>query len=248
MLDIRTFAEVEDRLLPGIATLLHSDLAVYHHCDLAPLLEIDIFWPSDVFRPSLEAYSSVMHTHPFVRTFARELPKIPVTILDVVSAREWRASALFAESHGPMGAHHQMTVNIAGRLPRVRAVSVARASPAYSLRERDMLNVLAPHVRATMRRAYLLSTGYLAQAVVPVVDRVVLGRHDPVLHLPDAMAARLTARQVEVLHLVADGLSNHQAARRLGVAPSTVAKHLENAFDRLEVDNRTSAVQLLRPM
>jgi len=52
----------------------------------------------------------------------------------------------------------------------------------------------------------------------------------------------LTDRQLEILRLVATGLSNADIARRLVVAESTVRKHLENIFERLQVSSRTAAV------
>jgi DNA-binding CsgD family transcriptional regulator len=55
----------------------------------------------------------------------------------------------------------------------------------------------------------------------------------------------LTAREREVLALVADGLSNTQIARRLWIAPATVAKHLEQAYRKLGVGSRTAALARL---
>jgi DNA-binding CsgD family transcriptional regulator len=52
----------------------------------------------------------------------------------------------------------------------------------------------------------------------------------------------LTAREREVLALVADGLHNDEIARTLWVARSTVAKHLEQAYRKLGVRSRTAAV------
>jgi DNA-binding NarL/FixJ family response regulator len=52
----------------------------------------------------------------------------------------------------------------------------------------------------------------------------------------------LTAREVDVLRLVARGLTNKQAARLLEVTPNTVRKHLENAFAKLDVGTRTAAI------
>jgi len=53
---------------------------------------------------------------------------------------------------------------------------------------------------------------------------------------------RLTPRQAELLRLVADGHTNTQIARRLGVTEGTVRTHLENIYERLDVSSRTAAV------
>jgi DNA-binding CsgD family transcriptional regulator len=52
----------------------------------------------------------------------------------------------------------------------------------------------------------------------------------------------LTAREREVLSWVARGKTNAEIARRLWLAPSTVRKHLENAYAKLGVNTRTAAV------
>jgi DNA-binding NarL/FixJ family response regulator len=52
----------------------------------------------------------------------------------------------------------------------------------------------------------------------------------------------LTTRQRELLDLVADGCTNAQIARRLGIAEGTVRKHLENIYRSLGVSSRTAAV------
>jgi DNA-binding CsgD family transcriptional regulator len=58
----------------------------------------------------------------------------------------------------------------------------------------------------------------------------------------------LTRREREVLGLVAEGLTNAEVARRLWVAQSTVAKHLEQAYAKLGVHSRTAAVARLRKL
>ncbi len=56
-------------------------------------------------------------------------------------------------------------------------------------------------------------------------------------------AARLlTARQIELLRLVAVGCDNSAIAKQLVVSRDTVRKHLENAYARLGVSSRTAAV------
>jgi LuxR family maltose regulon positive regulatory protein len=58
----------------------------------------------------------------------------------------------------------------------------------------------------------------------------------------EALADPLTEREREVLHLLAEGLSNKEIATRLVVAPSTVKQHLKNIYGKLDVHSRTQAV------
>ncbi|MEU5315542.1 helix-turn-helix transcriptional regulator [Streptomyces sp. NPDC021056] len=62
-----------------------------------------------------------------------------------------------------------------------------------------------------------------------------------------AGAERLTPREFDVLRCVARGLDTPQIAEQLSVSPSTVRKHLENAFGRLGVSSRTAAVARVFP-
>ncbi|MGW2301337.1 response regulator [Streptomyces sp. NPDC001809] len=54
--------------------------------------------------------------------------------------------------------------------------------------------------------------------------------------------AALTAREVDVLNAVADGLSNVDIGRRLVIAEATVKTHLLRVFAKLDVSDRTHAV------
>ncbi|MFJ9952002.1 response regulator [Kitasatospora sp. NPDC091207] len=56
--------------------------------------------------------------------------------------------------------------------------------------------------------------------------------------LPDG----LTAREAEVLALIAEGLSNTEIARRLFVSPATVKTHINNLFAKTAVRDRAQAV------
>ncbi len=51
----------------------------------------------------------------------------------------------------------------------------------------------------------------------------------------------LTAREVEVLRLVASGRSNPEIAADLVLSEKTVARHLSNIFTKLDVRSRTAA-------
>lgn len=61
------------------------------------------------------------------------------------------------------------------------------------------------------------------------------------LTAPPALPDGLTAREVEVLRLVASGQSNAQIAAALVLSEKTVARHLSNIFAKLAVGSRTAA-------
>jgi DNA-binding NarL/FixJ family response regulator len=52
----------------------------------------------------------------------------------------------------------------------------------------------------------------------------------------------LTEREIEILRLIAKGLSNNEAAKVLSLSRATVRTHLEHIYDKLEVTNRVEAV------
>ncbi len=58
---------------------------------------------------------------------------------------------------------------------------------------------------------------------------------------PKSELEGLTAREAEILTLVAKGLSNKEIAARLGVSHGTVRNHLANVFKKLHVQCRTEA-------
>jgi ATP/maltotriose-dependent transcriptional regulator MalT len=58
-------------------------------------------------------------------------------------------------------------------------------------------------------------------------------------HMP---RVSLTARELEVLHLIAKGLRNKEIGAALDIAEDTVKIHIKNIFEKLEVIDRTQAV------
>jgi two-component system, NarL family, nitrate/nitrite response regulator NarL len=95
-------------------------------------------------------------------------------------------------------------------------------------------------------------------SILHCLREVVAGRH---CALPEALTVasrrprgegteskgsepRITAREKEILALVADGNSNREIARSLGLSEGTVKIHLNNMFRKLGVGNRTELAAL----
>jgi NarL family two-component system response regulator LiaR len=74
----------------------------------------------------------------------------------------------------------------------------------------------------------------------PTIARKLIGElHRPSSPLP--AGEELTEREVEVLSLVAQGLSNQEIADQLIVSERTVRKHVSNILGKLHLANRTQA-------
>ena len=66
---------------------------------------------------------------------------------------------------------------------------------------------------------------------------------------PQARAALgISPRELTVLEALAQGLSNKEIARRLGISPETVKTHLARLYERLGARRRTDAVNRAREL
>ncbi len=77
---------------------------------------------------------------------------------------------------------------------------------------------------------------------VPVEVRVPAGAPF-VIDAARVEALGITPRELEVLQLIAEGLSTREMADRLSVSDNTVKTHCSRLFDKLGANRRTQAVQ-----
>lgn len=84
----------------------------------------------------------------------------------------------------------------------------------------------------------------------PKVETVIVERPVPVapaaaftLNTAELDRLGLSSRELEVLQLMADGLSNQEIAGRLFVSLNTVKTHASRVFEKLDVKRRTQAVE-----
>lgn len=77
-------------------------------------------------------------------------------------------------------------------------------------------------------------------------DAVMLADHPALLprdELDDWFSEELTPRELDVLELLAEGLSNKSIAERLGISDQTVKFHVASLIGKLGARNRTDAVR-----
>jgi DNA-binding CsgD family transcriptional regulator len=150
-----------------------------------------------------------------------------VTTADFYSARQWHSIGMYSEFYRPNGHEHELQLCLpdpvaglsAGPMRTLRLYLFRGPGPDFTDRDRALLVLLRPH----LQQAYLDA------------ER----RRHPV--------PRLTARQNELLRLLAAGRTNSQIARQLGISEGTVRTHLENIYDKLGVSSRTAAVTRALP-
>jgi HD-GYP domain-containing protein (c-di-GMP phosphodiesterase class II) len=95
--------------------------------------------------------------------------------------------------------------------------------------------------RASTEAAGLLreqaDAGRLAGEAVDAVLESVGERGRPVAEPP----AGLTAREIDVLRMLARGMTNKQTGQRLGISPKTVGRHVESIYSKIGASTRAAA-------
>jgi ATP/maltotriose-dependent transcriptional regulator MalT len=100
-----------------------------------------------------------------------------------------------------------------------------------------------------------IETSRMNQHLVEYIDKLLIAfpvasaepeRKSEILNPNSEMAEPLSERELAVLRLIADGLSNQEIANRLVVAVSTVKTHINNIYSKLGVTSRTQAIARAR--
>lgn len=117
-------------------------------------------------------------------------------------------------------------------------------------------NHLKPSILRSIPENAMLGWAYLHKAAVKsiaVIERAIAGTADGMVVLDPGIIASasrtqrapvdLTPRQVDVLHLMAQGYSNEGIAEGLGLTEKTVSNYINNIYQRLTIDGDNPQMQ-----
>ena len=82
---------------------------------------------------------------------------------------------------------------------------------------------------------------WVGRRLTPAPSRGPFKRNDSA-----ARSLGLTARECEILEMLASGQSNKEMARSLAISPNTVKTHLARVYEKLEVQRRVQAIEKAR--
>jgi len=118
---------------------------------------------------------------------------------------------------------------------------VEAGANGYVLKESSLADLLAS-LRAVYNDKAVISPD-IAAALIQRVSEFAQAFTQSELTPPDSL--NLTAREFEVLELLSQNLSNQEIAQRLVIETGTVKNHVHNILNKLGVDRRESAGDLL---
>jgi DNA-binding CsgD family transcriptional regulator len=194
--------------------------------DVAPHAVVAIAVPTIEPR-YFDRFGELAHENPIYQRWLRTGEGRPYRFSDVTTRAELEATRLYREIYVPLGVRHQIAFSLPyGSPDHILAIALSREDRDYSDAERDLLDRARPFLIQAYRNAVAHSAVQAAPSAA-VEDGLV--------------DAGLTRREAEVVAIVALGASNRDAAARLGVSARTVQKHLQRAFGKLGVENRSQA-------
>jgi DNA-binding CsgD family transcriptional regulator len=176
------------------------------------------------------AFARVAPEHPSILScLARPEDQSPRRVSDLTPTRAWRQSRVFHELYAPLGVTFNLSFTTDPDFrSRLTGWSFSRTARDFTDGELTALAAVQPMM-----------------VVLDAVHRC----ESPLLRprSTDAEEARvrlrITPRELEVLELLACGLTAQQMARLLRISTRTVGKHLERAYEKLGAHDRLSAVR-----
>jgi DNA-binding CsgD family transcriptional regulator len=225
--------ELRRGLLHALHRALPSDYISLNDVGPTPEQVVSIIEP-DAPAESYEKWREHAQENPLLQRYLRTLDGRAYRFSDLVSQDELHRMPLYQAVYAPLGVEYQLAFNLPAAPDRVLAIALSRGARDYSDAERDFAN----RARPFLIQAYLNAIAFSSLRSARTRDVVAVLLESPIV-------GGVTRREAEVLRLLALGRSNQHIAAELGISDRTVGKHLEHAFRKLGVRDRSSAAALV---
>ena len=220
-----TLTDYRHRMLECIGRVIDNELVCHNEINGPGGASLTVLRPCiENFEPMRQVFFKYAHEHPSLTHLIQTGDTRAVKTSDFVSQPEFRRRGIYREFYRKLRVRYQLTFGFKTHTGALGFVAVSRWDRDFTEQERAVLTLFRPHfVQAYHRAATRLHTNGSATNGN--------GAHD----------ANLSAREREVLHWLADGKTNAEIARILGVSLATVKTHVGRVLDKLQVETRTAA-------
>jgi DNA-binding CsgD family transcriptional regulator len=222
-------ADYPNRVIAVASGLISAGSCSYNHLDGSKALAYEIEPVEVVAFPDAHAlFREHLHEHPLLAYVAATGDGSAARVSDIASDRQFRSLGLYQDFYRPAEVDYQLTFIVPHPHGGEIAVVLNRKGRDFSVEERDLLQLLRPHVAQAAAISAMLSQ--------PVPGSVGESGEGPLL----------TQRQTRILQLVAEGYGDRDVGRALGISTRTVHAHLQRIYRLLDVTSRTEALARLR--
>lgn len=221
-------------LLDRLRRLIPSRVVAYGEADLAERRYVELVGDDPADDEDDEDLYWSVGPCPIADYRVRTGDLTTIRMSDVIGRTRWHEHPVYREYFRPGAIEYIVDLGLGTGKDWYRSVVLLRERDEsdFSERDRAVMESLRPHLHAREARASLRR----ALATAPDFITRRRGETDP----------QVTAREREIVALVAEGKTNAEIASELWVTPGTVKKHLENVYLKLGVGSRAAAASLLR--
>jgi DNA-binding CsgD family transcriptional regulator len=184
--------------------------------------------PNTLSSAEIDHWMAMNADDPYIVNLFRTGDPRPYRMSDFVTFGHFRQTAVYREVFARYGMRHLLVMT-----PRITDQELVLIGLTRRLHDFSDCETRALH---PMRDLIAAALDYQAQ-ITAIRAEIGLG-------LPAVPPRRctLTERETQVLALIATGHTSDQAARKLGISPRTIRKHLEGVFAKANVPSRAAAV------
>lgn len=163
-----------------------------------------------------------VHQHPGFAAYRSGALRLGTSaaLSDLADLRTLRGLPFYTDFYRPRGTVDQLLCVVQVDDRHGRVLTLSRSRPGFTARDRELVDLLAPHLAQAFARE----------------------SRPPVRPVTGGPVEALTAREREVAGLVARAATDRDIARRLGISPRTVQKHLQQVYRKLDLTSRTELV------